>query len=236
MDKRLDVVYILGDFSKTNDFDFRMSLRSICKHIVFRRVHVVGHLPDWVQNVWHTPGYDVYPNKQSNAIEKILLACESSEVSADFLLMNDDFLFLSDFSSFPVFHCGTLSSLATSYCAGRYRKALLNTCSLFDCAKLKNYEIHFPFVVNKKRFLSLFKEKYDYVRCPVVYRSIYFHHFPVKSVYSRDFKAYRFNQFKEMIKKKYFVSTDNAFNTNEEYLFLCKSLFPMPCKFEKPLF
>jgi hypothetical protein len=239
--KDLDLVYILGDFSKNNDFEFRYSLRSASKYLKFRNVHVIGHLPEWTTNVYYTGYDDPYVNKQSNAVHKILRACKIPHLSENFVLMNDDFFFLSPVTKIPYYSLGNIGALAKKYTTGRYLKAVLNTIELIG-TRSKNFEVHYPMIFNKNKLYSLFVGKdrvVNWRKYPVVYRSIYGAKYKVSTItVDKDFKAYTQSDLDYFKKKKglNFLSSDNSLVRNSDFCDFITKKLDSPCEFEKDLY
>ena len=102
----MDAVYIVGKGSTKNDEELRYSLRSLCKNMLdLRKVYIVGHLPDFCQNVIHIPCEDRHDKRWKNALEKTRQAATADGITDEFLLMNDDFFMLEPFSGaeFPFY-------------------------------------------------------------------------------------------------------------------------------------
>lgn len=62
-----DILIPLGTGSRHQDFELRMCLRSIEKHLTgYGNIFIVGDKPDWIQNVIHIPAKD-NPNNWNRA-------------------------------------------------------------------------------------------------------------------------------------------------------------------------
>ncbi len=98
---KTDVVYTIGRSCNWGDFDeLRYSLRSLSLFTSIGQVFIVGHKPEWVQNVIHLPLSDPYKhNKDANLNNKIVLACCDQRLSDQFILMSDDQYFLQQTST-----------------------------------------------------------------------------------------------------------------------------------------
>lgn len=143
----MDVVYILGTGSKWNDNELRYSLRSL-QYIEHNRVFIVGECPDWAVNVCHVPASDIYGDqKQRNAIYKLQTAI-STNLSDDFILMNDDFFVLRPMAP-GCQHRQTLAEALKGDASGPFREALENTHAMFPDGL--DYSLHTPFVYNKAK-------------------------------------------------------------------------------------
>jgi len=152
----MDILYILGRGSKHDDMEIRLSLRTIGKYAKnLDRVFIVGNCPEWIQNVVHIPAEDTYYFAQNHFI-KVFKACES-DISENFLLMNDDFYMLKpfDIEQYPFFVRGPLLKQKGD---SLYFKVINKT---YDFLKdngytdLLNYSVHSPIIYNKKTFKKL---------------------------------------------------------------------------------
>lgn len=102
----MDAVYILGSGSLSKNEELRMSIRSLQKHMVdLDRIFVIGEYPgEWFTGI-HIHMEDLHTEKWKNAYIKTLRACDSIDISDEFLLMNDDFFMNADFvgAEFPFY-------------------------------------------------------------------------------------------------------------------------------------
>lgn len=170
----MDVLYILGRGSKHDDMELRLSLRCLEKNARgVDRVFIVGNCPDWVQNVTHIPAEDTW-TAENNAFQKILKACRS-DISDEFLLMNDDFFMIESFSTnYEYFSKGKLEKREKN---DPYSLSINKT---FDFVKRynktpNNFEVHCPFRINKHRALLLegIAEYFKKQDTGILFRSLY---------------------------------------------------------------
>lgn len=163
----MDVLYYIGTGSMHNNEELRYSLRALEKHCQdVDNVWVVGNKPPFLNNnvkyVWVEDGEHWY----HNSIKKIVAAIEAG-ISDNFLLMNDDFFMLEDFSAkdYPAYHRGNIKEEYDT----EWHTVLSNTKKLLekDGVSFRHYGVHCPMVINGKNFISLdkyFGEKIDF-RC-----------------------------------------------------------------------
>ena len=157
----MDFVYIVKEYESNPDL--RYSLRSICKFYPDSKVWIVGYKPSWIQGVGYIPVRQT-SNKWINSVRNIIAACESEEISEDFVLMNDDFFMIKN--KYPIevvgnMNLGTLDEaiknykrMANSWCkAFGWVKTLLKQCEAFE--EYYNYEAHLPLIINKKKYLEV---------------------------------------------------------------------------------
>lgn len=163
----MDVVYILGTGSQWQDNELRYSLRSLC-NLKHDRVFIIGERPDWLTNIVHIPAEDIYgPEKQRNAIHKLGIAIDS-DVSDNFVLMNDDFFILRP-TVVPTAYRRTLQeALDDPKAVGFYRQAIINTHERFPQGF--DYSLHIPFIYNRDRLRDTIAE---YGNDLVLLRSMY---------------------------------------------------------------
>lgn len=94
----MDAVYILGTGSRSGNEEIRYSVRSLEKHMSdLGKVFVVGSRPESLRAAAWIEATDNHAKYWKNALEKTRFACFDERVSADFLLMNDDFFMREDF-------------------------------------------------------------------------------------------------------------------------------------------
>ncbi len=157
----MDVVYKYGGV-RPGDLELRYSLRSL-QNVPHDNVWIVGEPPSW------TTAYtiEVTQNKGSkwaNAVENIRVACTNPDVSADFIMMDDDFFILHPIEEIPVWHRGSLQDeikrLKSRAGMGNYGFGLVETAELLRWAQVPEpmyaYNLHVPTVLNKERVLECF--------------------------------------------------------------------------------
>jgi len=178
--------------------------------------------------------------KQINAIMKILFACKRKEISENFLLMNDDFLFLedTDINEIPLYSFGKFKKEFIKSKRGAYKQSLLNGIQIINRKDPQNFEVHYPIIINKTEFLKTF-ETIPWERKNTIYRSIYLNRLirlsePLKQriqTISNDFKAYNIEDFRKM-KENSFISTDNTVSQEKEYIEWLREKFPKKSIYE----
>ena len=159
----MDIVYTLS-----NNYDreeLKYSLRSLA-NLPHGRVFFVGGCPTWVQGVTHIPTVQ-NGTKYKNTTHNLITACNDPRISANFILFNDDFFVLEPIKA-PTkelnLYNGTVQSVLdklnerydtpTPYMSGMSQtKEFLAILGVTDP---KSYELHIPFVLNKKKFLKIF--------------------------------------------------------------------------------
>src|SRR5690606_40329879 len=88
----MDVVYLVRPGNRNEEL--RWSLRTLV-NLPHDRVWIVGHLPNWIDR--HKVQYlrtEQYELKHTNTLNNLATACDHSDISDRFVLMNDDFFVL----------------------------------------------------------------------------------------------------------------------------------------------
>lgn len=150
-------------------------------------------------------------------MNKIMIACERSEISENFLLMNDDYFFLQPTrAEFPFYFEKELNEFCKR--DGHYRNAIDNTLRVLKENNLptKYYDVHVPIIYNKSLFVQVMK-KYDWsVPDGYVIRSLYCNTLKVEGVPWTDCKIASdcdYGLLLELISgKPLFTIDDNAIN------------------------
>lgn len=160
-----DIVIPMGTGSRWNDNELRYTLRGIEKYLSgYRNIYIIGHKPEWLQNVTHIPfpDYSRLILKEKNICDKLREACRCNDISDTFLMFNDDFFLLKRMyaSSVPYYYDGTLRVKYKKLNEfNPYKKTIRNTLhylqnNFMNTEHQLNYEVHGPILFNK----DLFKE------------------------------------------------------------------------------
>ena len=176
----MDILYYIGSGSHYNNQELRYSLRSLEKHCQdIGNVWIVGNRPhflnDKVKYLWVEDG-DFWWH---NAYVKTRAAIEAG-ISADFLLMNDDFFILKDFvaAEYPYYHKGDMPDEAQN----KYQKVIVNTKRILRHLNKTtwHYGVHCPIRINGEKYkkLEMFYGEPVSARC--LYGNIFCHGVEVK--------------------------------------------------------
>jgi len=147
----MDCVYI---FKGTESEELRYSIRSVVKHLPHSNIWVVGDKPEWYSgNHIQTIQNDT---KYNNARNNLLAACDSSEISDSFILMNDDFFVMKPVEELKLYDGGSLNDKINNYHDAfgnnAYTSMLRETRNQLQKNKIKNptnYELHIPMIIDK---------------------------------------------------------------------------------------
>jgi len=164
----MDLVYLFKGGSKTELF---LSIKSVWNFLKgYRHIYVVGDHVDF-PTVKVVMSLQNGSSRYNNSYLKIVDACNHPDISDDFLLMNDDFIFLKPVhvNDIPTYYLeGEIERLSTNLNDTRHSLFRNTVEHLKSKGKpLNHFDVHFPMVINKKKFLSMPSDK-DYA-----YRSLY---------------------------------------------------------------
>lgn len=169
----IDVVIPLGKHSPYDNEELRYCLRCIEKHLKnYRNIYIIGECPKWLTNVIHIPAIDD-SSHEINIMRKILVACETEEVSDNFLLFNDDHFLIKDVDSdYPYYY---QDDLWRKVIGSSYRESCNNTRSILlqNKKEIKHFDIHCPIVYNKKAFRACMNTFDWSIRSGYIIKSLY---------------------------------------------------------------
>jgi hypothetical protein len=213
----------LGTGSQWGDNELRYSLRSL-EQIQFDRVFVIGHNPSFLTNVIHIPYKDTNNRPEYNTMAKICHACKGTDISDDFLLMNDDFYVVRPMHEYPYYYDGTLSQAANVRSrSSDYRQTIDNTIMAIGDGLF--FEIHGPILLNKELF-PLVMEQFDWTHKEYLKRSLYCNILEKEGVEMKDVKDIDL----KTLEAPFFSSgTRLGYGHLKKYL---DTMYCEPCRFE----
>jgi hypothetical protein len=202
------------------------------------RIFIVGRCPGWIDRefVTHIQMDDPYDNKLKNAMAKIMAACDDRRVTEEFILMNDDFIFLKKTDEIKSFIRGTLLAAEEEHLtrSGYYFKAIAKTRKILFNLGIKtdkNFEIHYPMMFEKTKFRDMEKQ-IDFKGEGLLFRSLYGNINNVGARVRSDFKLYDISELDEL-KSGEFISTDNRVVREPEFEKWIKRKFSERSKYER---
>jgi hypothetical protein len=211
----------------------------------YRNIYVVGANPDFLQNVIHVPAEDVFDpavNADGNMTLKILKACAISELSDNFLFMNDDFVFIKPIvaAEIPWMHKGDMANRPEAFWKAQfYRKRLLRT---FETLRNRDettlqYDYHAPMLMNKIKFKEVMAEYNWQEGIGLTFRSIYGNTMKLPAEHLTDQKKTVYSQLSldkltDKIKPAIFLGYNDLGLSKSLIYFLAKN-FPERSEFEK---
>lgn len=226
--KDLDVVYFVKD-GRFNE-ELRHSIRSVCKNMKFNRIWIFGGCPRSIIPDVRVRVEQEGRTKWDKVHSMFKMAAENKEITDNFILMNDDFYVMKPITKIePVYRC-TLEEHVKMLGEDAYANMLSMTArQLKKKGKTTySYELHVPFIYNKKKLLKLLNE-YPDMRCT---RSVYGNMYKIGGTKATDVKIFSSNPDFDY-KNSTFLSTDDPMvkNTCDSWRFIMKS-FPGQCKYE----
>ena len=220
----MDILYYIGSGSHHNNQELRYSLRALeahCKDI--DNVWIVGNKPHFLNNNVKYLWVEDKGAGWQNAFYKTMAAIEAG-ISENFLLMNDDFFMLRDFTAarYPRYYKGELPSEAKN----KYQEVLVNTKHILQKfgKTTQHYGVHCPMRINASKYKSLAKF-YQGEYGPVSARCLYGNLFCKGTMVGDNKSSALKNCASNCFSSKEWVG-ENVFAALQE-------LFPKPSKWEK---
>lgn len=190
----MDVVYLFIEDIENDSEELRYSLRSL-KNLPHGKVFIVGEKPHWATNVVHIPVAQT-KTKPENVKMNLTAAVNSPDISADFVLMNDDFFVMRPVTEMPTLSFGTMREVIAQYDV-RYPEGsdyINRMRQLYGVLKERgftrplSYELHVPMVLNKQNILQLRTETEDQ---PIYqFRTYYGNRFVLGGTTIKDVKVF----------------------------------------------
>lgn len=228
-----DVLYVLGKESQYNNLELRLSLRSLEEYANnLGKVYIAGEKPDWIKNVRHIKTNDIY-TKEMNIFGAVLEACKS-DISENFLYMNDDFFMMEEFDVdfYPYF-----TDCEMRYIDNPSRYQEIQNKTLNDLYKrgincVDSFECHCPMIFNKTIFKSFrkFFDEHKNDRVGYFFRTLYGNVFIPKydRIISPDCKLWGADEIHDTYQRC--ISTKDDC---EDILYYLLKEFPKKSKYEK---
>ena len=211
----MDVVYILGSGSLSQNDEIRYSIRSLDQHMLdLRDIYVVGEMPQKLPYAKHIPANDGFTERWKNAYNKVRKACDIEGLSDEFLLMNDDFFMLEDFmgAEWPFYALEGSNG---------------GTCGTHS------FHIHCPIRLSREFYKNMpFSLDQKACRSP---RSFYGNYYRAKPTFCKDFILRAANDckpFDEQVKGQPCFSISDSSMLYEPFRQWLQTLYPDPSGYE----
>lgn len=149
---------IVIPYRRNNSAELVYALRSL-KNIHHDRVYVIGDNPN-LNNIIYVP-YKQTGDIARNTHSILNIACGIQEISEDFIWMADDMYFMKKTDRIPVLHRGHYDEILDKYSTrpiNFYINRMIRTNEKLKQMGIEKplcYEVHAPFVINKKRWIDL---------------------------------------------------------------------------------
>lgn len=235
----MDIVIPLYWHSHNNFTELRFALRSVERYLQGTKdVYIVGrHKPSWASDeLIRIPKSDVF-TPALNIRDKLYYASTKNHVSDEFLYMNDDHYLLEEFDieTFPYFYSGTLVERMYEKRNNPYSNNLEQTIKALMPKPTKNFDIHVPMRVEKKKMSGLI-DAYVWSPPGFVIKSLYCNTYGIAGINVNDCVITRPVRDKKkldgMLSGRSFFSTfDGAIN--DMIIGKLEELFPNKSRFEK---
>ncbi len=230
--QEVDLVYFVKD-SKTNE-ELRYSLRSVCKNLNFRKVVFYGTAPDGIEPDVLVKVTQEGRTKWDKVKNMLIQACRNSNITDNFVLMNDDFFVLSPTMAIPTYQGVSLYELIVTIemkygnQPTAYTKQLRRTLATLKAQgyPVMSYELHVPIVINKQRMLDTIDRFSDFHATRTLYGNIN----RIGGEPHDDVKVTTLGSF--AINGPFVSTSDDSFRYGEIGTYIRKQ-FAEPCKYEK---
>jgi len=229
----MDFVYICRD---GDNEELRYSIRSVLLSFPEAKIWVVGGKPEWYSGNYVFLKQD--DNKYANAVNNLKAVCNTSEISDNFILMNDDFFIIKKIKTIEQFYNGLLSAKIDKFTkitgSSMYIRKLITTNNKLNklgFTKPLDYELHVPMPMDKAGLLYVLTQ---YPEC--LWRSMYGNLFNVEGSQMEDVKVYKNKRHAarsaEITKSSIYLSTeDTGLTTMVDNIF--KELLTNPSPYEQ---
>ena len=231
----LDVVYFISAYPR---LDALYSIRSVAENLEFNKLWIYGGKPGGIHpDHFEQRRWQVGATKWARVRNMYLEVCKNDNITEDFILFHDDFFVLKFVDSLEPEYCATLKKLAETiesrYGGNKtdYTDILRRTADVLQNGgySAKSYELHKPFVFNRKKLLKILDD-YPKEHCM---RSIYANVYGVGGKSAQDVKISRNNDdYLEIVKNSDFISTNNDTWEHSSVGNWLRYRFSKPCRFE----
>lgn len=223
----LDIVYFVKD--SLHNEELRYSLRSVDMNMPYKRVWIFGGCPKSITPDVRVRVIQEGQTKWDKVRTMFKMACENKEITENFILFNDDFFVMKPTDYLETMYRSSLRDYINVIesknlgCPTSYTK-LLRECD----NKLNNigatryaYELHTPFIFNKKKLLKLL-DKYPDQHCT---RSLYGNVYKIGGKQSRDVKIFTIKTEIDYRNSRFLSTDDSIVNINNDiWRYITKAL------------
>ncbi|MDB5176647.1 MAG: hypothetical protein JWN75_315 [Candidatus Saccharibacteria bacterium] len=161
----MDIVYLIKTDSENDSEELRYSLRSL-QNLPHGKVFMVGEKPDWATNVTFIP-VEQSKTKSENWAMNLRAAVASSDISDEFVMMNDDFFIMKPIPEIPRTNFGSMKDIIDQY-EQRYPEGshyITSMKKLYASLQEKgisnplSYELHTPMVLSKSKMTQMYQKQ-----------------------------------------------------------------------------
>lgn len=233
--KDLDIVYFVKD-APSNE-ELRYSLRSMCANMPHKRVWIFGGRPANIEADIHVKVNQEGKTKWDKVRSMFEMACLNKELTDDFILFNDDFFIMQPTDKIEPLYRGSLADHikviedACWHKPSDYTRQLRRMNEHLESMGLStlSYELHIPFIFNKKQLLYLIN-KYPDMRCT---RTFYGNFYNVGGKQHRDVKIFSDKPSFDYKTSRFLSTDDSVVNVNNNAWRYIRKQFPKKCEYER---
>lgn len=224
----LDIVYFVKD--RMYNEELRYSLRSVDTNMPHKRVWIFGGCPINIVPDIRVRVDQVGKTKWDRVRNMYKMVCENKEITDDFIMFNDDFFVMQPTDHLdPMYRCSLKEhiKILESHKPSAYSK-LLRDCRETLTGEPLSYELHIPFIFNKKKMLKMLNS-FPSQHCT---RTMYGNIYKIKGERSNDPKIFNSKPAFDY-KNSQFLSTDDpVININNDIWRWLQKQFPKKSRFE----
>lgn len=231
--KDLDIIYFVKDGIKNEEL--RYSLRSVDKNIPHKRVWIFGGCPTNIVPDVRVRVDQVGKTKWDRVRNMYNMVCENKEITDDFIMFNDDFYVMKRTDSIiPMYRCGLEEHIQILERATRPTEysRLLRTClkrlQMSGLESPLSYELHVPFIFNKRKLLDLIEE-FPEMHCT---RTLYGNLYNIGGVRMSDVKIFSAAPAFDYKNSQFLSTDDSVINVNNDPWRWIKKSLSKPSRYE----
>jgi hypothetical protein len=210
--------------------ELRYSIRSVVENMPEGNIWVVGGKPDW-----YTGNFIYVPqtgSKYQNVRRSLETICGASQISKDFVLMNDDFFIINKIDKVETLHGGPLINKLNAYedLSPKSGYTMMIEETYLSLLKMGieeplDYELHVPMIMNRRALRRVLKD-------PMLWRSAYGNQYCVGGEKMNDVKYYARGPLTNRSPNIKNVKTDYLSSEDKSFEVLLKTILGR--KFNKP--
>lgn len=190
--KDKDIVYFCKEADINEELTY--SLRSIEKNFPHRKVWIYGGCPDNIKESYHVHVFQKGATKWDRVRDMLKRVALNDDITEDFYLFNDDFFVIKPIKEMPVYYRCSLPDhilhieIKHNDHIVPYTRQLRKTYKMLLSLNKSflSYELHLPFMYNRKKLLELV-ETYPNLRAT---RSLYGNYYEVGGSKMGDVKVF----------------------------------------------
>lgn len=228
--KDLDIVYFVKD--GTRNEELRYSLRSVSMNMPYKRVWIFGGCPLNIVPDVRVKVAQTGRTKWDRVRNMYKMVCDNKEITDNFIMFHDDFFVMKPIDHItPLYRC-TLDEhikILEPHRPTEYSKLLRRCKEVIKGDAPLSYEVHTPFVFNKKLLNNVLDTFSGYHAIRTIYGNLYY---AGQSERSNDVKIFTIKPSFDY-KNSTFLSTDDSIvNVNNDIWRWLQKQFPKKCEFE----